>query len=150
MQIYIDADSCPRQIRNICSKAALRTETIICFVSNRSVSIEDHPFISKHLVDNTKDAADQFILDKVRSHDIVITRDILLAQKLLDKEAVVINPLGELFQKETIQKRVDERNLMAVVRDSPDFNSATKQFNKKDVQRFSSAFDRELTKLKKK
>ena len=112
--VLIDADACP--VREEIYKVALRHHIHVKVVSNSFLRILDHPLISRVLVDDSFDAADDYIAKKSGPRTIVITSDILLAQRVLKNDATVIAPTGKPFTKDSIGAAVALRAIMDDIR----------------------------------
>jgi uncharacterized protein len=147
MKIWIDADSCPVKIREIIEKAAERTGTRLLFVANRKIPHRESNLITDVVVDNGSDIADSYILENAESCDIVVTRDIPLADELVKRKINVINDRGDNYTPENIRERLSIRNLMLTIRESGLRINEESSFSTKDVQNFANTFDSLLTKL---
>src|ERR1700689_300465 len=101
-KIWIDADACPKPVKDIVFKVSRRLNISIILVANDYQVIPQSDLIKLIVVDNGFDAADQHIIDQVEIHDIVITADIPLAAKVLKKKAVALNPRGEIYTENNI------------------------------------------------
>ena len=99
MRIWVDADACPKIIKDILYRAALRTETLLILVSNHPLTVPQSPFITKLQVSSGLDVADDKIVESIQSGDLVITADIPLADAVVNKNAHALNPRGELYSK---------------------------------------------------
>ena len=147
MKIWIDADSCPVQIRNIVSKASKRRGINLVLAANREIPVKKHEYVECIVVPEGADSADLYIVENCREGDLVITRDIPFASKLVEKGINVINDRGEEFTKENIGERLSIRNFMLEMRVSGLKINEEKSFSNKDVQLFSNTFDKIVTKL---
>src|SRR5436190_18874587 len=97
MRIWIDGDACPNIIKTILFRAAVRTKTQIIIVSNHIISTPPSSFIRKCLVGSGFDVADQYIVDNLQPDDLVITADIVLADKVVASKSLALNQRGELY-----------------------------------------------------
>ena len=104
--IWVDADSCPLLVRNHVIKTGEQQNIPVTFVANKQIPGLDQMIIT----DNTKDSADNYILEHAAVGDLVITKDIVFADKLLEKEIIAINDRGTFFTKELIKKRLEDRD----------------------------------------
>ena len=147
MTIWIDADSCPAQVRSILVRAAEREKIPLKFVANRSIPFRRTSQAEMIVVESTPGAADDFIQDAAEKEDMVVTRDIPLAARLLDKEVVVINDRGERFTSNEIRERLSLRNLMEDMRFSGLAADGPNLFGPREVRAFANCFDRELRKI---
>ncbi len=150
MKLWVDADSCPRPVRDLVLKTGKRRTLPVHFVANRSIpGLSDHPF-SMTVADATPDAADDYIVEHSASVDLVITRDIPLAKRLVDKGIAVINDRGNVYTERNIGERLATRNLMLELYNNGIYPERTGTFGKKELQDFANALDREITRLLKK
>lgn len=147
--IWVDADSCPVQVRNLVIKFALRLDIPTFFVANREIPLaysKKNPKIKMIVTENTEGAADDYIVEQTAPCDLVITRDIPLAAKLVEKGISTINDRGCLFTTETIREQLSIRNFnynLAKMGIQPDRIGS---FNKKNLNDFANCLDRELQK----
>ena len=108
--IWIDADSCPLLVRNHTIKTAAQNNILVSLVANKEVNCDKtYPF-DMIITDSSKDSADNYILEHADSGDLVITKDLVFADKLLEKEIIAINDRGTFFTKELIKKRMEDRD----------------------------------------
>jgi uncharacterized protein len=149
MKIYIDADACPKVIKEILFKAAIRTQCELILVANQALSVPSHKLIKTVQVEKGFDVADNYIASMVTPNDIVITADIPLANDVIDKHAIAINPRGYLYTKENIKQRLSMRNFMESLRSSGVQTGGPKTMNQRDIAQFSNILDRQLTQGKK-
>ena len=146
MKIWIDADACPREIREIVYRASERLELPVCLVANSYMNVPDSPLISIIVVSKGFDAADDHIADEVSPEDIVITADVPLAARIVERGTVAIDPRGEVYTEENVGSRLSVRNLMQELRSGGLVQGGPPQMDPKDTHKFASALDRELTK----
>ncbi|QEN06231.1 YaiI/YqxD family protein [Thiospirochaeta perfilievii] len=144
MRIWVDADSCPVKIREIISKAAKRVEIEALYVANRVIPVQEHDYIRKIVTSNEDQSADKYILDNIKESDIVITRDIPLADELVNEGLTVLNDRGDIYTKENIKERLSIRDFMKEARELGLGYESTNRFGPKDVQNFSNSFDKIL------
>jgi len=116
--IWVDADACPRVIKDILFRASRRTGIALKLVANQPLSVPPAPSISAIQVASGFDVADNHIVQHVAAGDLVITADIPLAAEVIDKNAVALNPRGELYSKENIRQRLNMRDFMDTLRSS--------------------------------
>lgn len=144
MKIFVDADACPRVIKEILFRAAVRTKTKLILISNHAISTPASPFISKIQVISGFDVADNKIMQHVEPSDLVITADVPLADAVISKSAIALNPRGELYSKENIKERLSLRNFSADLRSSGVQTGGPCSLNKSEIQRFANALNRIL------
>ena len=148
MIIWIDADACPRGIKDIIIKAALRLQVETVLVANQRLTVPADALIRSVRVDKGLDVADQYIVEQCSPEDVVITADIPLADKVVSKGALAINPRGELYTHESIREKLSIRNFMTEMRDAGEVTGGPKPFSDKDKHKFAAGFDKIMTKKK--
>lgn len=148
--IWVDADSCPLKIREVVAKAALRLSIPTYFVANHSIPFSSNEFTQMVVVPQGEGVADDYIVQKASEGDLAITRDIPLANRLIEKSLVVLNDRGDFFTADNIKERLSVRNWMYELRSYGFQPERQTQMGAKEIQKFSAIFDRELTKLIKK
>ena len=146
MRIYIDADACPKQIKEILFKAAIRTNTELILVANQYIPIPSSPLIRIIQVAKIFDEADNKIVEIINAKDIVVTSDIPLASNVIDKDAIALNPRGRLYTKDSIKHQLAMRNLMEQLRNDQLISGGPKSFSKDDTQAFANQLDKLLAK----
>ena len=139
LDIYIDADACP--VKQEAYRVAGRFKLNVFLVSNTFMRVPDNKLIKPVIVDDSPDAADNWIVEKASEGDIVITADIPLASRSLKKGASVIGPAGKLFTEDNIGQIVATRNLMADLRDIGEITGGPLPFTKKDRSNFLQKLD---------
>ena len=146
MRIFVDCDSCPSQVREIIVKAAERTKSLSFFVANHKIPHGTNAFTHDIIVEEGKDKADDYIVSHAEEHDIAVTRDILLAERLVDRNVAVVNDRGNLYTSENIRERVSLRNYMLELARSGLKTEEAASFGKKELYLFANAFDALITK----
>lgn len=146
MKILVDADACPKPIKEILFRAAKRTYITVILFANKPLQIPPSPVIKFVLVGSGFDVADQVIVEQTEPGDLVITSDIPLASDVIAKEAFALNPRGEFYTPENIQQTLSLRNFMATMRDAGQVTGGPKPLNAQDNQAFANALDRFLSK----
>ena len=145
--ILVDADACP--VKDEIYKVAFRHEAPVKVVSNSPFRVPAHPLIERVIVDGGFDAADDWIADRAGAVSVVVTADILLADRALKKGATVIAPNGKPFTASSIGAAIATRAIMADLRagmDGP--GGGPPPFGKTDRSRFLQALDEALVRLK--
>ena len=145
MKIWIDADSCPVVIKEILFKAAERTRVELTLVANRPVRIPVSDCINFIRVASGADVADDAIVQKMIAGDLVITGDIPLAARVIDKKGHALNPRGELYTVDNIQSRLGMRDFMDSLRADGIDTGGPPTLNKSDRQTFANQLDKFLT-----
>jgi uncharacterized protein YaiI (UPF0178 family) len=143
--ILVDADACP--VKDEIYRVAYRQEVPVMIVSNSHLRIPDHPLIAKTVVSDAFDAADDWIAEQADADAIVITADILLADRCIKAGASVLSPNGKPFTANSIGTAVATRAIMADLRAGGDSIGGPPPFSKADRSRFLSALDDVLVRL---
>ena len=146
MRLWIDADACPREIKQIVFRASDRLELAVCLVANTALPTPRSDRVTAVVVPRGLDEADDYIAEAVAAEDVVITADSPLAARIVEKGAVAIDPRGELYTEHNVQERLSVRNLMDELRSSGLVQGGPSPFSPTDTRKFAAAFDRLLTK----
>ena len=149
MRIWVDADACPGEIKELLFRAAKRTETKVTLVANLPMRTPHSGYIDSLLVPAGMNVADQRIVELVEPGDLVITADIPLAADVVAGGGQALNPRGELYTDANIGKRLADRNLLDQLRGGDQITGGPANFNAKDRQAFANQLDRWLTLAKK-
>jgi len=144
MQIWVDADACPRAAKEILFRAAERVRVPLTLVANRALRIPRSPFIDTIEVAGGFDVADETIAARVRAGDLVITADIPLAAAVVRKGACALDPRGTLYAEENIGELLATRNLMDELRSSGVVTGGPPQLDHSDRMAFANQLDRFL------
>jgi uncharacterized protein YaiI (UPF0178 family) len=145
MKIWVDADACPGVIKDILYKAAERTGLRLILVANSSFRTPKSSLINFILVRRGADSADNEIVKKAEPGDLVITADIPLAARVLEKGGMALNPRGEVYTEENIQERLSTRDFLENLRSSGIETGGPTAMSKRNKQRFSNSLDQILT-----
>lgn len=149
MKIWVDADATPRPVKEIIFRAARRLVIPVRLVANRHQLTPRVKYIQAIVVGAGADVADDYIVEHCVAGDIVITQDIPLADRVLDKGAHVLQPRGGRLTAENIKQRLSVRDFMDDLRGSGVQTGGPPPFGTKDRQRFANELDRLLTLLRK-
>lgn len=145
LRILVDADACP--VKEEVYKVAFRRGVPVRIVSNSRLRVPEHPLIERVVVSDGFDAADDWIAEQADARTVVITADILLADRCLKAGAVVIGPTGKPFTTASIGGAIATRAIMADLRAGGDAIGGPPPFAKADRSRFLQALDEALAKL---
>lgn len=148
MQIWVDADACPGEIKELLFRAAKRTQTQTTLVANQPISTPHSEYINSIRVSAGANVADQRIVELAVPGDLVITADIPLAAEIVQKGIQALNPRGELYTEANIGERLAVRDLMDGLRGGGQITGGPANFNAKDRQTFANQLDRWLTAAK--
>jgi len=145
-RILVDGDACP--VKDEIYRVAWRTEVPVTIVSNSHLRVPDHPLVERVVVSDGFDAADDWIAEAASPATIVITADILLADRALKAGATVIAPNGKPFTQSSIGAAIATRAIMADLRAGGDQLGGPAPFGKADRSRFLSALDEAIGRMK--
>jgi uncharacterized protein YaiI (UPF0178 family) len=145
MQIWVDADACPKAIKDILYRAAERTRTSVTLVANQYLQTPPSRYIKFLQVQSGYDIADNEIVKRLSAGDLVITGDIPLANDALNKGAHTLNPRGERYSSENIKQRLNMRDFMDTLRASGVDTGGLATMSQRDVQAFANQLDSFLT-----
>lgn len=141
MQIWVDADACPRAVKEILFRTAIRTCRVVTLVANQSMATPRSPFIRTVQVAAGFDVADNEIVKRMDAGDLVITADIPLAAAVVEKGGIGLSPRGEVFLEENVGERLAIRDFMAELRDTGTETGGPPAFGKGDRKRFADKLD---------
>ncbi len=145
MTLWIDADAAPRDVKEICFRAARRLKLTTVLVANRRLSSPaDLAWVSAVQVAGGPDAADQYIAETAEAGDVAVTADIPLAAILVAKAVRVIDPRGAEYTTENVGERLAVRNFMDGLRGAGMETGGSAAFGPRDKQAFAGALDRVL------
>jgi len=145
VRILVDADACP--VKDEVYKVAWRRGVLVTVVSNMALRVPDHPLIERVVVSDKFDAADDWIADTADTKTVVITGDILLADRCLKKGATVIGPNGKPFTTASIGGAIATRAIMADLRSGAGVTGGPAPFARADRSRFLQTLDEVLVRL---
>lgn len=146
MKIWVDADACPKVIRETLFRAAERTNVECIFVANHRVPVPTRTNIRSIQVESGFDVADNEIVRLAETGDLVITSDIPLADEVITKGALALSTRGELYTKETIKARLNIRDFMDTMRSSGVQTGGPSALSQTDRREFANHLDRILAK----
>lgn len=149
MRLWVDADACPAVIREILYKAAERTHLRLILVANRHINIPPSKYIEFRKVPSGPDVADNNIISEIEQDDLVITSDIPLAAKVVEKGGRGINPRGEMYTPENIREKLSTRDFMDVLRATGVETGGPPPLTKRDKKAFANSLDQALAKCNK-
>ncbi len=146
MQVWVDADACPGEIKELLFRAATRRKVKATLVANQQLRIPKSEYIDCIVVRAGLDVADRRIVELVEPGDLVVTADIPLAADVVAKGGQALNPRGELYTDTNIGDRLAVRNMLDELRAGGQITGGPPNFSAKDKQAFANQFDRWLTK----
>ena len=150
MQIWVDADACPKVIKEVLFRAADRAQVPTILVANQLIRTPASRFIRAVQVPAGFDVADNHIVQSVESGDLVVTADIPLAALVIERGAHALNPRGEFYTPDSIKQRLSMRNFLEELRSSGVNTGGPAVISLKDRQDFANQLDKFLTRHHKK
>ena len=141
MAIWVDADACPRVIRDILYRAAERCQVALTLVANQTIEIPRSRHVRMLTVSAGFDVADNEIARRVEAGDLVVTSDIPLAADAIARHAEVVSPRGERFTPDNIRERLTMRDFMDTMRSSGLTSGGPPPLSPTDRQAFANALD---------
>jgi len=144
MRMWIDADACPRDVKDVVYRAGQRTETSVVVVANKAIHVPRSPHVRLDQVAGGPDVADDHIVANAEAGDLAVTADIPLAARLVEKQVVVLDPRGDVYDADNVRERLSVRNFMAEVREAGVQTGGPAPWSPRDTQRFANALDRAL------
>ena len=147
MQIWVDADACPVEAKEVLYRVSKRLQIQITLVANQMMWIPKSSLIRLELVKAGADVADRRIVELLNTGDLVISADIPLAANAVARGATVLDPRGEELNAENVGSRLAARNLMDELRGSGMETGGPAAYSARNKQDFANQLDRLLTKL---
>lgn len=145
----MDADSCPRPVRDLILRSAKKKGTPLFFAANRPIPGIDNS-VTMEICPQETGAADDRIAELAKPGDLAITRDLPLAERLVDSGICVLDDRGRIYTKENINYFRSLRDFTVGLAENGAVIERTANYSKKDFKKFADSFDRELNKLLKK
>lgn len=145
MVVWVDADACPAQIKEILFRAAERVQVRMVLVANHALRVPKSRFVQARQVESGFDVADARIVATLAAGDLVITADVPLAAQVVAAGAFALNPRGTLYTPDNVQDHLARRNSMDALRSSGETTRGPAPLNKTDIQAFANELDRFLT-----
>ncbi|MBA8887549.1 hypothetical protein FHW12_001763 [Dokdonella fugitiva] len=147
MKIWVDADACPRAVKDILYRAAERLRIELVLVANQPIAVPRSALISRRTVERTLDAADRAIAGWAEPGDLVVTHDIPLAADLVDKGITALNPRGELYTAENVRQQLSMRDFMDSLRGAGVDTGGPSAYDARDARAFANQLDRLLARV---
>ena len=145
-QIYVDADACP--VKDEVIRVAGRHGLVVTYVANFGLRPSRDPMIRNIVVPQGADAADDWIVEHATAGDIVVTADIPLARRALDRGAVVLGPTGRPFTTQSIGMALAMRELNQHLRETGESRGLNAGFTARNRQSFLQALDEAVVRAK--
>ena len=148
LHIFVDADACP--VKQEVYQVAKRYDLGVTLVAGSWMRIPEEDNLSLKVVGEGMDAADDWIVEHVKADDIVITADVPLAARCLEKEAYALGPAGKPFTQENIGSALATRDLLSALRDCGEVTGGPPPFAKRDRSRFLHQLDEAVNAIRRK
>ncbi len=148
MHVWIDADACPSLVKDVVFRTSKRLGLRVTLVANQSIAVPESKLINCVVVADGADVADSHIVEHMSPDDLVVTGDIPLAGRVVEKGGTAIDVRGEVLDRATIGSRLAMRDLMESMRSSGMETRGPKPFSSRDVQAFANSLDRIVAKLR--
>jgi hypothetical protein len=147
MDIWVDADACPKVIKEILFRAAERAKVRVTLIANHALRTPPSDYVSAVQVSGGFDVADEQILARINPGDLVVTADIPLAAAVIERRAHALNPRGERYTEDTVRQRLVMRDLMDELRGSGIQTGGPPPIGPRERKAFADELDRLLTAL---
>ena len=147
-RIFVDADGCP--VKEEVYRVARRCQLEVTLVSNAWMRIPREAWLTQVVVPGGLDVADDWIVEHVQEHDIVVSDDIPLASRSLKKGALVLSPRGRVHSEDSIGDALASRDLMSQLRDLGTMTGGPAPFEKRDRSRFLERLDATIQSVRRK
>jgi uncharacterized protein YaiI (UPF0178 family) len=144
IQIWVDADACPKVIKEILFRAADRVAIQLTLVANQPIQVPRSSHIRSVQVTSGFDVADNYIVQQARPGDLVVTADIPLAAEAISRGCLALNPRGELYTEDNVRQRLNMRDFMETLRGSGVDTGGPPVLNHGDRLAFANQLDRFL------
>jgi hypothetical protein len=149
MRLFIDGDAFPNLLKPIVLRAIEKQKINTIVIANKKINIGISKHISYIIVDTKENEADDKIVEMLEENDLVITADIPLADRTIQKNAHAIDHRGATYTQDNIKQYLAIRNLMQEIRDSGEMTKGPAPFSQKDAQQFANSFNAFLQKYNK-
>lgn len=146
--LWVDADACPKVIKEIVFRVSARCQLPVVMVANQYLAKPPSALIRCVQVAAGFDMADNYIVQQAQPGDLVITQDIPLAAELVEKGVTALNPRGELYTHDNVRQRLNVRDFMETMRASGEHGGGPAPFSQQDRMRFANALDKWLAKVR--
>ena len=141
LTVWVDADACPRPLRDLLVRASERRKLRVIFVANHAISLPMSHLLGAIQVKRGEDVADSYIVEHVKPHDLVITQDVPLAARLVPLGVAVMNLRGYAYDEDNIRERLSIRDMLTEARDLGIETGGPPPFGDKQKQAFAQTFD---------
>lgn len=146
--IWVDADACPRAVKEVLFRASARTGIEVVLVANRSLRIPEQGNVRSVQVEHGFDVADEWIAERAEHSDLVITSDIQVQVDTLEKGALVIDFRGDDVSLSAARSKLRMKDLLEDLRQAGEIGGGPKARSNKDTKRFAESLDRYIERLR--
>lgn len=147
MTIFVDADAFPNLLKEILLRFVLKRSIPTKFIANKKIAIPEVPYISMFIAPQGADEADHIITQECQKGDLVITADIPLADRIVAKGAIGLDPRGIVYDENNIKSLLAMRNLMQELRDAGEMTGGPSAIGEKEKRAFADNLNALLQKL---
>lgn len=147
LRVWVDADACPRQARDLLIKFALKRGFNVRLVAGVALSKPAFACVQLIVVPSGPDAADDYLVEHAQPGELVICSDVPLAARLVKKGVLALDPRGQVFDEKTMGERLASRNLFTELRELGQVGGGQSAYGERERQAFANALDRLLTQL---
>lgn len=145
MTIWVDADACPKPVKEILFRVAIRDRVQVILVANQLMRVPSSPHIGAIQVPAGFDVADREIARLARPGDVIISADIPLAAIIVEKGCLVLGPRGDIYDGTNVREALSSRNFMDEIRGAGTDTGGPRPYTRTDRERFSNSLARILT-----
>ena len=145
MILWVDADACPAQIKEILFRAAERVQVETVLVANHALRVPKSRFVKAVQVGAGFDVADARILSGLKPGDLVVTADVPLAAQVVGAKAFALNPRGTFYTPDNVRDHLARRDFMESLRSAGELTRGPPTLNKTDIQAFANELEKFLT-----
>ncbi|MCL2478609.1 MAG: DUF188 domain-containing protein [Treponema sp.] len=146
MRIFLDADSCPRPVRDLIIRSSERTKIPVVFAANRPIPGAGENVVME-ICPPVEGAADNRIAEMAKPGDLAITRDLPLAERLVEAKVCVLDDRGRIYTRENIRYYRSIRDFQVNLAESGMGIERIANYGKKELKKFADSLDRELNRL---
>ena len=146
--LWVDADACPRVLRELILRASDRHQLPVVFVANQGQDIPVSRWVKRLQVMHGADVADQAIVDRMQAGDLVMTQDVPLAAQVVDKGGIVLQPRGDILDQGNAQMRLQLRNFAEGLRESGQLRGGPPPLGDRDRKAFADSLEKLIVRRK--
>lgn len=147
LTVWVDADACPRAARDLLIKFALKRSFNVTLVAGVALAKPTFACVKLVVVPSGPDAADDYLVEHAVPGELVICSDVPLADRLVKKGVLALDPRGQIFDARTMGERLASRNLFTELRELGQVGGGQNAYGERERQAFANALDRILTQL---